>query len=303
MARQPGVGGDLSPPSIGMGKGTALAINCTQLARSDPVAGAAGAAAAGEPGGAADPDHQVFVIGTSANRQGCRRSSDSDSLSWLHAWREEAVDIAAWLRGLGLEQYERAFLDHDIDVEILPQLTADDLIGLGVTSIGHRRKLLSAIAVLHPLEPPAATDLLAPIAPAAGRPARTERGQLITQPAAERPGRSSWSWDRQGAPGVWALLPLAPPMMIWLLFGLSYDLWPIHVSLDYLLVPLAAWLGWQHGRIGLGIVMVGAVPLLVDVNLAIFGTFHSPGLFFAWRSSADFSAPVSIVANVFVPTG
>ena len=41
-----------------------------------------------------------------------------------------------------------AFRDNDIDAEVLPKLTADDLIGLGVTSIGHRRKLLDAIATL-----------------------------------------------------------------------------------------------------------------------------------------------------------
>jgi class 3 adenylate cyclase len=59
------------------------------------------------------------------------------------------VDIAAWLRRLGLEQYEQAFRENDVDAEVLPELTADDLTGLGVTSIGHRRKLLAAIAALH----------------------------------------------------------------------------------------------------------------------------------------------------------
>ena len=57
-----------------------------------------------------------------------------------------AVDVGAWLCGLGLEQYERAFRDDDVDVEVLTELTADDLIGLSVRSIGHRRKLLAAIA-------------------------------------------------------------------------------------------------------------------------------------------------------------
>src|SRR5580704_13755034 len=61
---------------------------------------------------------------------------------------EAVVDIAAWLQRLGLEQYEQAFQGNDIDGEVLPELTAEDLIGLGVTSIGHRRKLLAAIAAL-----------------------------------------------------------------------------------------------------------------------------------------------------------
>jgi class 3 adenylate cyclase len=62
------------------------------------------------------------------------------------------VDVTAWLRELGLERYEQAFRDNDIDAAVLPELTADDLIGLGVTSIGHRRMMLAAIARLHAAE-------------------------------------------------------------------------------------------------------------------------------------------------------
>src|SRR5580704_4067544 len=58
------------------------------------------------------------------------------------------MDVVAWLRGLGLEQYAPAFRDNDVDGEVLPELTADDLISIGVTSVGHRRKLLAAIAAL-----------------------------------------------------------------------------------------------------------------------------------------------------------
>jgi hypothetical protein len=59
------------------------------------------------------------------------------------------MDIALWLRGLGLGQYEQAFRENDIDAEVLADLTAEDLSGLGIGSIGHRRKLLAAIAVLR----------------------------------------------------------------------------------------------------------------------------------------------------------
>ena len=52
------------------------------------------------------------------------------------------MDISAWLRGLNLERYEDAFRENDIDAEVLPAATADDLIAIGVTSVGHRRKLL-----------------------------------------------------------------------------------------------------------------------------------------------------------------
>jgi hypothetical protein len=45
-----------------------------------------------------------------------------------------------WLKGLGLEQYAQAFRENDIDRDVLPELTTDDLVALGVASIGHRRK-------------------------------------------------------------------------------------------------------------------------------------------------------------------
>jgi len=64
-----------------------------------------------------------------------------------------SIEVNSWLRGLGLEQFATAVLENDIDAEILPELTADDLIGLGVTSIGHRRKLLAAIAMLRENSP------------------------------------------------------------------------------------------------------------------------------------------------------
>ena len=58
------------------------------------------------------------------------------------------MDTTEWLRGLGLEQYAPAFREHDIDGEILRRLTAEDLREIGVLSVGHRRRLLDAIAVL-----------------------------------------------------------------------------------------------------------------------------------------------------------
>jgi len=66
-----------------------------------------------------------------------------------------AIDVAFWLRGLGLEQYGPDFADNDIDGSVLPELTAEDLIALGITSVGHRRRLLSAAAgpVEHVVKP------------------------------------------------------------------------------------------------------------------------------------------------------
>ena len=89
------------------------------------------------------------------------------------------MDVASWLRGLGLEQYEQAFRKNDIVAEVLPRLTAEDLIAIGVTSVGHRRMLLDAIAVLASTSRPveaALGPMLVPPPPA--RPVAAERRQL-----------------------------------------------------------------------------------------------------------------------------
>ena len=59
------------------------------------------------------------------------------------------VDVASWLRDLGLERYEAAFRENDVRAEGLCHLTAEDLKELGVTGVGHRRELLVAIAALR----------------------------------------------------------------------------------------------------------------------------------------------------------
>ena len=58
------------------------------------------------------------------------------------------MDVASWLRSLGLEQYEAVFRENAIDVSVLPDVTDQDLEKLGVL-LGHRRKLLRAIANLE----------------------------------------------------------------------------------------------------------------------------------------------------------
>ena len=84
------------------------------------------------------------------------------------------MDIGGWLRGLGLERYEQAFRENEIDEKVLPGLTADDLKDLGVALVGHRRRLLDAIAALA-AAPPAAVAL-----------AREERGAAVSAEAERR---------------------------------------------------------------------------------------------------------------------
>src|SRR6516165_10531878 len=91
------------------------------------------------------------------------------------------MDVVVWLRGLGLGKYEAAFRENEIDETVLPSLTHENLKELGVTALGHRVKLLDAIAALRtdasikapliatePARPTAATATVASIAEAFG---------------------------------------------------------------------------------------------------------------------------------------
>src|SRR5271166_2821269 len=77
--------------------------------------------------------------------------------------------IVDWLEKLGLSEYTQRFAENDIDFTILGDLTDQDLEKIGVTSLGHRRKLLRAIANLKGVEQitPAVPVAAAPYAPQA----------------------------------------------------------------------------------------------------------------------------------------
>ena len=59
------------------------------------------------------------------------------------------MDIVVWLRSLGLGKYEAAFRENEIDETVLASLTHETLKEIGVTAVGHRLKLLDAIAALR----------------------------------------------------------------------------------------------------------------------------------------------------------
>ena len=91
------------------------------------------------------------------------------------------MDIVVWLRSLGLGKYEAAFRDNEIDESVLPNLTAEDLKELGVTALGHRRKLLDAIAALRSdttAPAPSADPTTTSGAPSASPEDRAERRQV-----------------------------------------------------------------------------------------------------------------------------
>ncbi|MBV8193839.1 MAG: AAA family ATPase [Alphaproteobacteria bacterium] len=94
-----------------------------------------------------------------------------------------ATDIDRWLESLGLSAYREAFAGNDIDLATLRLLTAEDLQQIGVKSVGHRRRMLEAIAALggEPATPQEAAKSAAPAPPPKQVPARTsgpERRQI-----------------------------------------------------------------------------------------------------------------------------
>ena len=66
-------------------------------------------------------------------------------------------DLRNWLEGLGLEEYVETFDENKIDREVLTELTEDDLKDLGIL-LGHRKKLMQAIAALAPTASPASAS-------------------------------------------------------------------------------------------------------------------------------------------------
>jgi len=62
--------------------------------------------------------------------------------------KELKLDINGWLRGIGLVEYAGMFRANDIDLDLLGRLTNDDLKDIGIVSLGHRKRLLEAIAAL-----------------------------------------------------------------------------------------------------------------------------------------------------------
>jgi SAM domain (Sterile alpha motif) len=94
------------------------------------------------------------------------------------------MDVVVWLRSLGLGKYEAAFRENEIDETVLPSLTHETLKELGVTAVGHRLKLLDAIAALRK--------------DASGKPHTVDAATASSAPSAHPESRSfrSRAWTR-----------------------------------------------------------------------------------------------------------
>jgi class 3 adenylate cyclase len=88
--------------------------------------------------------------------------------------------IADWLKQLGMQEYIQRFAENDIDFAILGDLTDQDLEKIGVTSLGHRRKLLRAIANLKDVEKSAPAVAVAAAPPATPRAVDTAERRQVT---------------------------------------------------------------------------------------------------------------------------
>ncbi|HUF86710.1 MAG TPA: AAA family ATPase, partial [Thermohalobaculum sp.] len=87
--------------------------------------------------------------------------------------------MTAWLKRLGLDRYAGVLAENDVDLEVLPQLSDADLRELGL-SLGHRRKLLTALREAPTVPAPAEA------AEHTGRPEHAEPEALADEQAERR---------------------------------------------------------------------------------------------------------------------
>jgi class 3 adenylate cyclase len=72
-----------------------------------------------------------------------------------------ADDLRRWLHPIGLEELADTLAANDIDLDLLPELSDEDLKELGL-SLGHRRRLLRAIGEMASVRPPPVVSTTAP---------------------------------------------------------------------------------------------------------------------------------------------
>src|SRR5829696_8376025 len=74
--------------------------------------------------------------------------------------RNPTRDVSDWLTELGLSQYVQLFAENHVDGQLLRTITGEDLREIGVTSFGHRKTILQAIARLGGTPPGSASPEL-----------------------------------------------------------------------------------------------------------------------------------------------
>ncbi|KNA18771.1 hypothetical protein SOVF_067730 [Spinacia oleracea] len=75
--------------------------------------------------------------------------SDDNGGHSARGWGGEVDGVRAWLNELGLSRYRPVFEFHEVDEEVLPLLTLEDLKDMGIHAVGSRRKMFCAIQKLN----------------------------------------------------------------------------------------------------------------------------------------------------------
>ncbi|KAK9120188.1 hypothetical protein Scep_018281 [Stephania cephalantha] len=78
----------------------------------------------------------------------CGASVERNGVGERERYRPLDDGIRMWLNGLGLGRYYPVFEIHEVDEEVLPLLTLEDLKDMGINAVGSRRKLFCAIQKL-----------------------------------------------------------------------------------------------------------------------------------------------------------
>lgn len=93
-------------------------------------------------------NRRVPVRGNKDHNNGVELSgpSDNEAREWHRGEGEDGVRI--WLNSLGLGRYAPVFEVHEVDDEVLPMLTLEDLKDMGINAVGSRRKMYCAIQKL-----------------------------------------------------------------------------------------------------------------------------------------------------------
>jgi hypothetical protein len=92
---------------------------------------------------------------------------------------ERAREVFEWLDNIGgLEQYKQTFMQQEITKDLIPKLEEKDLDRMGVTTAGHRVKLLKAVKQLREAQPKEVKVEAAPAASTTPAPAQDDKSSL-----------------------------------------------------------------------------------------------------------------------------
>lgn len=133
---------------------TARRVRTNWSSRLDSGFEATAAAELKSSGGEESRDEEYVEESESPSNRNDRRASarvrisDGGDEPSEEGCRGSAVGVRSWLDGLGLGRYAPVYEIHEVDDEVLPLLTLEDLRDMGINAVGSRRKMFCAIQKL-----------------------------------------------------------------------------------------------------------------------------------------------------------